>query len=119
MTYMGETKVLTVCEDTPILEAALKVSCYRKVGAPIRVRHGGKGAFLYILESEMSSTKCTYILPCHQQGMGRALLLPQRNLHHVRGPYHRHAGVEKGKHATSPSCPWPGIQCQLAALSAF
>lgn len=26
MTYLGETKVLTVCEDTPILEAALKVS---------------------------------------------------------------------------------------------
>lgn len=25
MTYMGETKVLTVCEDTCILEAALKV----------------------------------------------------------------------------------------------
>lgn len=25
MTYMGETKLLTVCEDTCILEAALKV----------------------------------------------------------------------------------------------
>lgn len=43
MTYMGETKVLTVCEDTPILEAALKVSCRKKIRVPNQTRRMGKG----------------------------------------------------------------------------
>ncbi|GAB5030965.1 ferredoxin [Nannochloropsis oceanica] len=80
MTYLGETKVLTVCEDTPILEAALKewdVPCSCRNGicttcaGRIIAMPGSKKEAIHGLSAEQS--KNGFVLTCQTHPIGPGL----------------------------------------------